>query len=163
MDFHGWPLDYFCGAAVVSDLYRRAGFIRAPPGLGPPRAHEKMRACARQRTEGVRSARYHTVLVETEGGCMKLIAMAAVASIALAAAGVASAQEALAKSSGCLNCHSVDAKKIGPGFKEVAAKYKGKADAEATLTAKISAGKEHPAVKATGDDVKSLVKWVLSL
>ena len=94
---------------------------------------------------------------------MKLIAMAAGASIALAAAGVASAQEALAKSSGCLNCHSVDAKKIGPGFKEVAAKYKGKADAEATLTAKISAGKEHPAVKASGDDVKSLVKWVLSL
>ena len=94
---------------------------------------------------------------------MKLIAMAAAAAFALAAAGAANAQEALAKSSGCLNCHAVDAKKIGPAFKEVAAKYKGKADAEATLTAKLSGGKEHPAVKASADDVKSLVKWLLSL
>lgn len=94
---------------------------------------------------------------------MKLIAMTLAASIILAAAGAASAQEALAKSSGCLNCHAVDTKKMGPAFKDVAAKYKGKADAEATLTAKVSGGKDHPAVKAGPDDVKSLVKWVLSL
>jgi cytochrome c len=94
---------------------------------------------------------------------MKLIAMTVVATIALAAASAASAQEALAKSSGCLNCHAVDTKKIGPAFKDVAAKYKGKGDAEATLSAKVSAGKDHPAVKASGDDVKSLVKWVLSM
>jgi cytochrome c len=93
---------------------------------------------------------------------MKLIAMAALASISLVATGAASAQEALAKSSGCLNCHTVDTKKIGPSFKDVAAKYKGKPDAESMLVAKISGGKEHPAVKATADDVKSLVKWVLS-
>ena len=94
---------------------------------------------------------------------MKLIVMAAVASIALATAGAAGAQEALAKSSGCLNCHAVDSKKVGPGLKDVAAKYKGKADAEATLVAKLSGGKEHPAVKASADDVKSIVKWILSL
>jgi cytochrome c len=94
---------------------------------------------------------------------MKLIAIAVVASISLTAAGAASAQEALAKSSGCLNCHAVDAtKKVGPGFKEIAAKYKGKADAEATITAKLAAGTGHPAVKASPDDLKSLVKWVLS-
>ena len=93
---------------------------------------------------------------------MKLFVIIAVASIAFGASGAASSQEALAKSSGCLNCHAVDSKKIGPAFKDVAAKYKGKADAEATLAAKISAGKEHPAVKASADDVKSLVKWVLS-
>jgi len=94
---------------------------------------------------------------------MKLIAMAVVASIAVAAAGAANAQEALAKSNGCLNCHAVDTKKLGPAFKDVAAKYKGKGGAEATLVAKVSGGKDHPAVKAGGDDVKSLVKWVLSL
>ena len=93
---------------------------------------------------------------------MKFVAMALAASIILATAGVASGQEALAKSSGCLNCHAVDTKKMGPAFKDVAAKYKGKADAEATLTAKVSGGKDHPAVKAGPDDVKSLVKWVLS-
>ena len=94
---------------------------------------------------------------------MKLITMAVVASIALGMTGAASAQEALAKSSGCLTCHDVSAKKMGPAFKDIAAKYKGKPDAEATLTAKLSAGKEHPAVKASPADVKGLVKWVLSL
>jgi cytochrome c len=94
---------------------------------------------------------------------MNLIVMTAVVSIALGAAGVASAQEALAKSSGCLNCHAVDTKKVGPAFKDVGAKYKGKADAEATLETKISSAKGHPAVKASADDVKSLVKWVLSM
>ncbi len=93
---------------------------------------------------------------------MKLIGIAVVASIALGAAGAASAQEELAKSSGCLNCHAIDTKKIGPAFKDVAAKYKGKADAEAKLVAEISGGKGHPQVKATPDDVKTLVKWVLS-
>jgi cytochrome c len=94
---------------------------------------------------------------------MKLLTMTLVASIGLAAANLAHAQEALAKSSGCLNCHAVDTKKMGPAFKDVAAKYKGKADAEATLVAKISDAKGHPAVKASADDVKSLVKWVLSM
>ena len=93
---------------------------------------------------------------------MKLIALAAVASVALAAAGAANAQEALAKSDGCLNCHDVSAKKVGPAFKDIAAKYKGKADAEATLVAKISKGEGHPKTKASPDDAKSLVKWVLS-
>lgn len=95
---------------------------------------------------------------------VKMIVSSVIVSIGLIAApGVANAQEALAKSSGCLTCHDVSAKKMAPAFKEIAAKYKGKADAEATLTAKLSAGKEHPAVKASPDDVKGLVKWVLSL
>jgi cytochrome c len=85
------------------------------------------------------------------------------AAAALALSGTANAQEALAKSSGCLNCHSVDAKKMGPAFKDVAAKYKGKADAEATLATKISTAKGHPEVKASPDDVKSLVKWILAM
>ena len=93
---------------------------------------------------------------------MKMIALTLAASITLVAAGTASAQEALAKSSGCLNCHAVDTKKVGPAFKEIAAKYKGKADAEATLVAKVSQGKGHPTVQASPDDVKSLVKWILS-
>ena len=72
------------------------------------------------------------------------------------------ASEALAKADGCLNCHAVDSKKVGPAFKEVAAKYKGKADAEATLTAKLTEGKGHPATKAKPDDLKAIVKWVLA-
>jgi cytochrome c len=94
---------------------------------------------------------------------MKSIVIAAVVAVGMAAAGTASAQEALAKSSGCLNCHDVATKKMGPAFKEVAAKYKGKADAEAMLVKKLSTAKGHPEVKAKGDDLKGIVKWVLSL
>src|SRR4249920_1525863 len=94
---------------------------------------------------------------------MKLLAMTLVASIGLVAANLSYAQEALAKSSGCLNCHAVDTKKMGPAFKDVAAKYKGKADAESTLVAAITGGKGHPAVKASADDVKSIVKWILAM
>ena len=68
---------------------------------------------------------------------MKSIIIAAIAAVGIAAAGSANAQEALAKSSGCLNCHDVSAKKMGPSFKEVAAKYKGKADAAATIETKL--------------------------
>ena len=82
---------------------------------------------------------------------------------ALVTSGAAKASEALAKSSGCLNCHAVDAKKVGPAFKTIAGKYKGQADAEATLVAKLKGGKDHPAVKASEDDLKSLVKWVLAM
>lgn len=85
-----------------------------------------------------------------------------VASVAFTFAAAANAQETLTKSSGCLNCHAIDARKVGPSFKETAAKYKGTPDAEAKLAAEISAGKKHPSVKASAEDVKSLVKWVLA-
>ena len=96
---------------------------------------------------------------------MKLLLMVTLTTAALAAAGAAVAQDqsALAKSSGCLNCHDVDAKKMGPSFKSVAAKFKGKADAEASLVTQITTAKGHPAVKASADDVRAVVKWVLSM
>jgi len=94
---------------------------------------------------------------------MKTIVMAAVVAVGLLAAGAASAQEDKAKAAGCLNCHAVDTKKMGPAFKDVAAKYKGNADAAATLETKLSTAKGHPQVKPTGDELKALIKWVLSV
>ena len=94
---------------------------------------------------------------------MKSVMMVVLATAAFAVAGTASAQEALAKSSGCLNCHAVDTKKMGPSFKDTAAKYKGKADAEASLVTKLTTAKGHPEVKAKPDDVTALVKWVLAM
>ena len=94
----------------------------------------------------------------------KITLLVAAVSLGLAASGAANASEALAKSSGCLACHNVEgAKKMGASFKDISAKYKGKADAEATLDAKIADAKGHPKVKASEADVKTLVKWVLSL
>jgi len=94
---------------------------------------------------------------------MNSIVKVGVVVASLAVAGAAYAQEDLAKSSGCLTCHAVDTKKMGPAFKDIAAKYKGKADAEATLVANLKAGKGHPAVKVPDADLTKLVKWVLSL
>jgi cytochrome c len=95
---------------------------------------------------------------------MKSLAIAAVASIAMmGVAGIANAQQDLAQKSGCLNCHAVDSKKMGPSFKDTAAKYKGNAEAEAKLVGELTSGKGHPAVKVSADDAKALVKWVLSM
>lgn len=46
---------------------------------------------------------------------------------------------ALADKGGCLACHNVDSRKVGPAFKDVAAKYKGQ-DVQATLIEKIKTG-----------------------
>jgi len=92
---------------------------------------------------------------------MKAIVIASTAVLALAG-GLAQASPELAKANGCTNCHDVSAKKVGPSFKSIAEKYKGKADAEAKLVAELGEGKKHPPVKANEADRKTLVKWILS-
>ena len=80
-------------------------------------------------------------------------------------AGMANAQSGadLAKSKNCMGCHDLDKKKVGPGFKEVAAKYTGNKDAEAKLVEELKAGKGHPIKIAASDaELKTLVQYVLS-
>ena len=113
---------------------------------------------------------------ETNGVAMrKLIGLLAVAGLALS--GTAQAQdvaaaEALLKKSGCTKCHSVSAKKEGPPFKETAAKYKGKPDAQAALIKHLTTnpkikvdGKEelHDSLKTKNEaEVKNVVAYILS-
>ena len=78
-------------------------------------------------------------------------------------AGPVSASSELDKSSGCLKCHDVYKKKMGPAYIDVAMAYKGKAGVEATVVAKIMDGKNHPPVKAPEADVKTIVKWILAM
>ena len=94
---------------------------------------------------------------------MKRIVIATAAAALVLAAGAANAQEDLAKKHGCLNCHAIDSKKVGPSYKDIAAKYKGNSEAEAKIVGELKAGKGHPAVKASEDDIKTLVKWVLAM
>jgi cytochrome c len=94
---------------------------------------------------------------------MKSLIVAAALVVGVVAAGAAQASEDLAKASGCLTCHAMDAKKMGPSFKSIAAKYKGNAAAEGKLVEALSKAQGHPAVKASPDDIKKLVKWNLSL
>ena len=82
------------------------------------------------------------------------------------------AAEALTKKSGCMKCHSVSAKKDGPSFKETAAKYKGKADAEQKLythlttnpKVKIDGNEElHESLKTKNDaEIKNMIQYILS-
>ena len=83
----------------------------------------------------------------------------------------ANANQALAQKSGCLACHAVDQKILGPAYKDVAKKYKGQADAEVKLVAKVKKGGSgvwgaipmppmSPQIK--DEDIKTLVKWVLT-
>ncbi len=81
------------------------------------------------------------------------------------------ADEALAKSSNCLACHTVDNKIIGPAFKDIAAKYKGDDGAIATLTDKVKNGGSGawgdmpmpPNAAVSDADIETLVNWILSL
>lgn len=80
------------------------------------------------------------------------------------AAGVVLAQSGadVVKAKGCLNCHAVGEKKIGPSYKELAAKYKGDAKAGGMLAAKLKEGKTHPKVAASDAEIKAAVDYVLS-
>jgi len=92
-----------------------------------------------------------------------LLVMAAAGSLVMAgAAGAADAGADLAKAKGCLNCHAVAEKKVGPSYKDVAAKYKGNKDAETMLIAKLKDGKGHMKVVASDAELKTLVQWTLS-
>ena len=91
-----------------------------------------------------------------------LLVLAAAGSMVMAGAANAQAGADLAKAKGCLGCHAVAEKKVGPAMKDVAAKYKGNKDAEATLTAKLKDGKGHMKVAASDAELKTLVQWSLS-
>ena len=70
---------------------------------------------------------------------------------------------ALMKQEGCLRCHSVSAQKDGPSFKAVAAKYKGKADAQATLTTHLTKSDKHAQLKTKdAGETKNLIEFILS-
>lgn len=99
----------------------------------------------------------------------------ALASVALAFAAIPAAhaadETALAQKSGCLACHAVDKKVVGPSYKEVANKYRGDKAAEAKLEKKVKEGgvgvwgqiPMPPNTQVADADIKKLVAWVLSL
>jgi cytochrome c len=102
----------------------------------------------------------------------KTLATLSFAAAAMLASGGARAVDAdaaqgLAKQNNCFKCHAVDKEKVGPAWKDVAAKNKGNKDAEAKIIKHLTAGGsdgKHPVVKAKSpDEVKNLADWILSL
>jgi len=87
-----------------------------------------------------------------------------VAAAGALAAGVGFAQSGadVAKAKGCMNCHEMDKKKVGPSFKDLTAKYKDDQGAAARITEKLKDGKGHPKATATDAELKAAVGYALS-
>ena len=97
--------------------------------------------------------------------CAALIALGTVT------AGNVAASEKLAQANGCMTCHAVDRKVVGPSYKDVAAKYRKDKGAEANLVKKVKAGGSGvwgptpmpPNAHVKEDNIKSIVHWILEL
>ena len=86
----------------------------------------------------------------------------------------AQAGEELAIKSGCLACHQVENKVVGPSYKDIAAKYKGQEGAQEMLTQSAIAGgvnKWGPIpmsakggrMDVSDEDIGKIVAWILTL
>ena len=72
----------------------------------------------------------------------------------------------------CGACHAIDRKMVGPAWKDVAAKYKGQADAEKTLVDHITKGGQFgwkmgnmppKGMGASDAQIASLAKFIMTL
>src|SRR5262245_40840046 len=105
---------------------------------------------------------------------MKSIAIALAATAILAwglEARAAEAGEELAKNSGCLACHTIDKKLVGPSYKDIANKYRGDKSAPANLAKKVKEGGKGvwgdipmtPNAHVKDADIATIVNWILAL
>lgn len=107
----------------------------------------------------------------------RISTLAAILCISFATNALAADEEAaktLARQNGCFKCHAVEKKKDGPSYKDVAAKYRGKANAEERLFTHITSGEkakfpdgheeDHKIIKTKDTaQIKNLISWILSL
>ncbi len=91
------------------------------------------------------------------------------------AAGAAQASEQIATKAGCTVCHAVekkaDKKMVGPYYKDVAAKYRARADAVAYLSGQVRKGSKGvwgavPMLPTAPDklsdaDLKTVITWIM--
>ncbi len=76
----------------------------------------------------------------------------------------------LANDKGCLSCHDIKVKKVGPAYLEVAKKYSGKKGAVEELVRSITKGSmgkwgsiPMTPQPVTQDQARELAEWILSL
>lgn len=100
---------------------------------------------------------------------IQTVAVAGGTSAPVAPVAPAAAAKSLAERTGCLACHGIANKLVGPGLAEVAAKYKDEGGAEARLVNKLRQGSAGawgqipmpPQPRLREEDVVLLVKWIL--
>jgi cytochrome c len=99
---------------------------------------------------------------------MKSVLISALVAAGVLASAPAFANKDLATKSGCMACHAVDKKLVGPSYQEVAKKYK--ASDEAMLADKVRKGGKGvwgqipmpPNAAVKDEDLKTLIKWILA-
>jgi cytochrome c len=101
---------------------------------------------------------------------MKRIITTLTCFVAAVASPLAFADAKLAADKNCMACHDVSAKRMGPAFKDVAARYAGQKDALDKLSGKVLKGgaglwgnapmPSNPQVSEA--EARKLVAWVLS-
>jgi cytochrome c len=100
-----------------------------------------------------------------------IVALAGLAGLVTAAwADDAPRGQMIARANACMGCHAVDRKVVGPSFQQIAAKYKGDAQAPAKLVNKVKDGGSgvwgvlpmppHPTMSDA--DIRTVVDWVLA-
>ncbi|CAE6512526.1 cytochrome c [Nitrosomonas nitrosa] len=102
---------------------------------------------------------------------MRKVWLGVMAASAVMWVGSVQADADLAKNSGCLNCHNVDIKLVGPALKDVAAKYAGQEGAADYLAGKIKNGSNGvwgtipmpPNPNVSDENAKVLADFILSL
>jgi cytochrome c len=102
---------------------------------------------------------------------MKRVIAASAAALGLLLASAVQADEKLAQANGCMTCHQIDKKVLGPSYKEVAAKYRDNAGAEAALVKKVKEGGKGvwgdmvmpPNAHVKDADIQAIVKWILTV
>ena len=80
------------------------------------------------------------------------------------------AAKELANKNGCMSCHDIGTKIIGPSFVQIAEKYQGQADASAVLVKKVKEGGKGvwgripmPANENVPEkDLSTMVGWILA-
>ena len=100
-----------------------------------------------------------------------IYAAAALAALSLLNSGAANASSELQRKYNCTGCHADERKLVGPAYKDIAAKYKGKKDAEANLITKVKNGGSGvwgvapmpPNASVPDEDLKELVKFILAM
>lgn len=83
------------------------------------------------------------------------------------------ASDELVSKGGCVSCHRVDQKLLGPAFTEVAKRYRGDAQAAERLFVKVREGGEgewgdipmqpNTEEKISDADLHALIDWILKL
>ena len=102
---------------------------------------------------------------------MRNVWLSVLAVSAVLVVGNVQASADLAKNIGCLNCHIVDTKLVGPALKDIAAKYAGQAGAADMLAGKIKNGSNGvwgaipmpPNANVSDENAKVLADFILTL